>query len=283
MCEYNIASRLIKSYLYQPYSWFLNRNSATLGKTILSEVSRVVGKGLTPMMNLITNIIVTITIFILLVYVEPKLAGIVLLTMCTFYGLVYYFNRNLLGKIGKELFADNEKRFKVLSEAFGASKEVKVGGLEQIFINQFSKPAKNIALKTALVTIMSEMPRFTLEALAFGGMLLITLYFMTLSSDITNVIPIIALYALAGYRLMPALQKIFISLTSLKIVSPALDSLHNDLRNLKPIILSKNEDALIVNNDICLKNIHYNYPNASKTALKNINLTIPVNKTIGLV
>ena len=283
ICEYNIASRLIKSYLYQPYSWFLNRNSATLGKTILSEVSRVVGKGLTPMMNLITNIIVTITIFILLVYVEPKLAGIVLLTMCTFYGLVYYFNRNLLSKIGKELFADNEKRFKVLSEAFGASKEVKVGGLEQIFINQFSKPAKNIALKTALVTIMSEMPRFTLEALAFGGMLLITLYFMTLSSDITNVIPIIALYALAGYRLMPALQKIFISLTSLKIVSPALDSLHNDLRNLKPIILSKNEDALIVNNDICLKNIHYNYPNASKTALKNINLTIPVNKTIGLV
>ena len=283
MCEYNIASRLIKSYLYQPYSWFLNRNSATIGKTILSEVSRVVGKGLTPMMNLITNIIVTLTIFILLVYVEPKLAGIVLLTMCTFYVLVYNFNKNLLSKIGKELFSDNEKRFKVLSEAFGASKEVKVGGLEKVFINQFSKPAKNIALRTSLVTIMSEMPRFTLEAVAFGGMLLITLYFMILSSDITNVIPIIALYALAGYRLMPALQKIFISLTSLRVVSPALDSLHNDLKNLKPIILSKNEDTLIVNNDICLKNIHYNYPNASKTALKNISLTIPVNKTIGLV
>ena len=114
MCEYNIASRLIKSYLYQPYSWFLNRNSATIGKTILSEVSRVVGKGLTPMMNLITNIIVTLTIFILLVYVEPKLAGIVLITMCTFYVLVYNFNKNLLSKIGKELFSDNEKRFKVL-------------------------------------------------------------------------------------------------------------------------------------------------------------------------
>ena len=49
MCEYNIATRLVKYYLYQPYSWFLNRNSATLGKTILSEVSNVVGKGLTPM------------------------------------------------------------------------------------------------------------------------------------------------------------------------------------------------------------------------------------------
>ena len=283
MCQFNIANRLVKHYLYQPYSWFLNRNSATLGKTILSEVGTVIGKGLTPMMNLITNIIITFTLFVLLVLVEPKLAGIVLLTMCTFYGLVYKFNRNLLTKIGDEIFLANEKRFKVLSEAFGASKEVKVGGLEEIYINQFSEPSKKIALRTALVTIMSEMPRYTLEAVAFGGMLLITLYFMTLTSDITNILPIIALYAFAGYRLMPALQKIFSSLTSLRVVSPSLDSLHNELKNLKFIVPNKNIDPLELNNDICLKDIQYNYPNASKTALKNINLVIPVNKTIGLV
>ena len=283
MCQFNISTRLVKYYLYQPYSWFLNRNSATLGKTILSEVSIVVSKGLTPMIILITNVIITFTIFILLLYVEPKLAGIVLLTMCTFYGIVYRFNRNLLSKIGKEVFIANEKRFNILSEAFGASKEVKVGGLEEIYINQFSEPSKKIALRTALVTIMTEMPRFTLEAVAFGGMLLITLYFMTLSTDITNVLPIIALYAFAGYRLMPALQKIFNSLTSLRFVSPSLDSLHNELKNLKPTVPDKNIDSLIFNNDICLKNIHFNYPNASKTALKNINLSIPVNKTVGLV
>ncbi len=283
MCEYNIATRLIKSYLYQPYSWFLNRNSATLGKTILSEVSNVVGKGLTPMMNLITNIVITLTIFILLVYVEPKLSIIVLLTMCIFYGIVYKFNRGLLSKIGKEVFSANEKRFKVLSEAFGASKEVKMGGLEETYIKKFSKPSKSIATRTALVIIMSEIPRFTLEAIAFGGMLLITLYFMTLNSNITNVIPIIALYAFAGYRLMPAFQKIFISLTSLRVVSPALDSLHTDLSNLIPVIPDKNDQFLNMTNNISLKNINYNYPNASRTALKNINLTIPANKTIGLV
>ena len=283
MCQFSIATRLVKHYLYQPYSWFLNRNSATLGKTILSEVSNVVGKGLTPMMNLITNIIISFTIFILLLYVDPKLAVIVIFTMCSFYVLVYKFNKNLLTKIGEEVFLANEKRFKVLSEAFGASKEVKVGGLEEIYINQFSEPSKKIALHTALLTIMSEMPRYTLEAVAFGGMLLITLYFMTLSSDITNVLPIIALYAFAGYRLMPALQKIFSCLTSLRVVSPSLDSLHNELKNLKFIVPNKNIDPLELNNDICLRDIQYNYPKASKTALKKINLVIPINKTIGLV
>ena len=281
--EYNIATRLLKYYLYQPYSWFLNRNSATLGKTILSEVSNVVGKGLTPMMNLITNIITALTLCILLVVVEPKLTSIVIVTICIFYGLVYRFNRNLLNRIGKEVFMANEGRFKILTEAFGASKEVKVGGLEQIYINQFSKPAKNIAQGTALVNILSQIPRFTLEAVAFGGMLLIILYYMTITGDIAKVLPIIALYAFAGYRLMPALQKIYISLTSLRFVGPALDSLHDDLKNLKPIIQSEHGDSLKLNKNIRLKNIHYNYPNASKTALKNISLSIPANKTIGLV
>ncbi len=283
ICEYNIATRLVNYYLYQPYSWFLNRNSAVLGKTILHEVSNVVSKGLTPMMAFVTNTIISLTIFILLLIVEPKLAVIVLLIMFSFYGLVYIYNRNLLNKIGKEIFAANEKRFKALSEAFGAFKEVKIGDLEQTYIDQFSKPSKIIAVRSALANILSDMPRFTLEAVAFGGMLLITLYFMTISSDITNVIPVIALYAFAGYRLMPALQKIFVSLTTLRVVGPALDSLHNDLKNLKILIPVKNKETLELRNNICLKNVYFNYPNASRTALKNINLTIPVNKSIGLV
>ena len=153
MCEYTIAKRLVERYLNQPYSWFLNRNSANLGKSILSEVGNVVGRGLEPMMSLVTNSLITFTLFFLLFVVEPKLSLIVIVIVCTFYGLIYKLNRNLMDKMGKENFKANESKFKVLNEAFGASKEVKVGGLEQIFINQFSKPAKIIAYNSAVVAI----------------------------------------------------------------------------------------------------------------------------------
>jgi len=106
---------------------------------------------------------------------------------------------------------------------------------------------------------------------------------MTMTGDITKVLPIIGLYAFAGYRLMPAMQKIYISFNSLRFVGPALDSLYFDLKNLKPKIQKEYKNSLKLDKNIRLKNIHYNYPNASKTALKNINLNIPVNKTIGLV
>jgi len=282
-CEYNISMRLINGYLYQPYSWYLNRNSSILSKSILSEVSNVIGKGLIPMMNLITNSLVTIALIILLIVAEPKLSSIAIITVCFFYGLVYKFNSNLLTKLGKEAFIAKEEKYKILTEAFGAIKEIKISDLENIYSNQFSKPSKTLVNNSALWNVLNEIPRFTLEAVAFGGMLLIILFFMTITGDIPKVLPIIALYAFAGYRLIPALQKIYISFTSLKYVGPAIDSLYNDVKNFKPKITNKNESSLRLNKKICLKNIYYNYPNASRTVLKNINLNIPANKTIGIV
>ena len=64
--------------------------------------------------------------------------------------------------------------------------------------------------------------RFALEALAFGGMVLVILYLMAKSGRFADVIPIIALYAYAGYRLLPALQQIYGALTMLRFSSSGL-------------------------------------------------------------
>ncbi len=283
MREYSVGKRLLEGYLHQPYSWFLNRHSAELSKTILSDVSLVISKGFAPLMILITQSAVTLALFTLLIFVDLKLTLIIITTFSLAYGLIYKLNKNLMTRIGKAIFKANQERFGALSEAFGAFKEVKVGGLEKTYINRFSNPSKTLAQTIALEALVNQLPRLILEAIAFGGMLLVVLYLMAQGSDITNVIPVIALYAFAGYRLMPALQHIYISLTQMRIVGPALDSIHNDLKNLQLKIVDKIENPLQFNKEITLNHIHYNYPNASRTALKDINMSIPVRKTVGLV
>jgi ABC-type bacteriocin/lantibiotic exporter with double-glycine peptidase domain len=282
-CEYNIAMRLLKSYLYQPYSWFLNQNSSILGKSILTESNVVVNRVLAPLINLISNSFIVVTLFILLFVTEPKLTTIAFLTISLFYGLVIMFNLHFVKKLGKQVFEANSDRFKISAEALGAFKEIKLGELEETYINQFSIPSKKLAKNRLRYNILTEVPRFTLEAIAFGGMLLIILSFMTITGNITNVLPVIALYAFAGYRLLPAIQKIYNNYNSLHFGSKTLDSVYNDLNYLTPKIQNEYKDTLKFNKSICLKNIHYSYPNASKTTLKNINLNIPINKTIGLV
>jgi ABC-type multidrug transport system fused ATPase/permease subunit len=128
------------------------------------------------------------------------------------------------------------------------------------------------------------MPRFVLEVIAFGGMLLVVLYLMAQSSSFAGALPIIALYAFAGYRLMPALQQIYGAVTQLKFAGPALNALHTDLMELSPVeSYDEVVDPVPLNKCIELKNIVYQYPNANAPALNGINLNIPARSTVGLV
>ena len=284
MCNYNFARRLVEGYLHQPYSWFLNRHSADLGKTILAEVSLVIKSGLYSMLILIKEIVVAIALLSILIFVDPKLTLIVALALSSAYGLIYLFLRRSIKKMGKDRLESNKWLFTSVSEAFGAVKEIKVGGFEKIYIDKFSVPAKNLAKINSLFGFIKQLPRFALEAIVFGGMLLVVLYLMAQFNSINKALPIIALYAYTGYRLMPALQQIFNSVTEIRYALPSIDTMHSDIKNLKSFVTySKNNDPLQFDNDITLKNINYDYPNANRTALKNLNLSIKSRTTVGIV
>jgi ABC-type multidrug transport system fused ATPase/permease subunit len=283
MREYSLGRRLVEGYLYQPYSWFLNRHSADLGKTILSEVSTVIGGGLMPIMTLIAQGAVAIALLTLLIVMDPKLALTVGLTLATAYGLIYKTTSGLLVRMGIERVKANQERFTAVSEAFGAAKEVKVGGLEHAYIQRFADPAQTYARHQASAQVISQLPRFALEAIAFGGMLLVMLYLMAQSGSFASALPIIALYAFAGYRLMPALQQIYGALTQLRFAGPALDALHKDLMSLQPAGPNTQQPSMALTQAITLNNIVYRYPNAAAPALKGISLTIPAKSTVGVV
>jgi ABC-type multidrug transport system fused ATPase/permease subunit len=283
MREHSIAKRLIEGYLHQPYSWFLSRHSADLGKNILSEVSTIIGYGINPLMELIAKGIVTIALITLLIITDPKLAFIVGLSLGSAYLIIFYIVRKYLNQTGEERVANNQLRFTAVSEMFSATKEVKVGGLEETYIKSFSNPAQIFARTQASSLIISQLPRFILEAVAFGGILIIILYISVQTGSFNNALPVVSLYVFAGYRLMPALQQIYSSFTNLSFVGPSLNKLYYDLKTLKPIDENQDQGVLKFNKTITLKNIHYSYPSTSRTALKNINLTIPAKSTVGLV
>ena len=281
MCEYSISTRLIKGYLYQNYDWFLSRHSADLGKNILSEVNQIVSMGINTMMDLMARSITTITLIALLSVVNVKLTLIIGLTFGCAYLLIFLFVSRYLTRIGKDRLRNNQLRFTAISEAFGAVKELKVGGLEETYIKSFSFSALILAKTQATNSVIAQLPRFILEAIAFGGILLLILYKMSQVDSFNNILPIISLYIFAGYRLMPAVQQIYSSFTRLTYIGSTLDTLYNDLKSLKP--LNKNQEVLFFNKSITLNNIFYSYPNSSRTALEAISLNIPVKSTIGLI
>ena len=283
MREYSLSKRLMQGYLHQPYSWFLGRNSAEIGKSILSEVSLVVGSGITPFMDLIAQALVAIAITILLIMFDPKLAIVVGLILGFAYGLFFLFVRGYLKKIGKTRLEFNFLRFKTINEAFGASKEIKLGGFEKNYIQKFSNAAKNTAQTQAAAGAINLLPRYFLEIVAFGGILSILMYKISHTNNFANSLPTISLYVFAGYRLMPAVQQIYLSFAKLAFIGASLNSLNDEIKNLKSFNYNQDEGILPLNKSIELKNINFTYPNSSISILKNINLTIQAKSTVGIV
>jgi ABC-type multidrug transport system fused ATPase/permease subunit len=283
LLEHTIGKKLIEGYLHQPYSWFLSRNSADIGKTVLSEVQKLVEIGIYPMMELISKGVVALVIVTLLFLVDAKLALITGSILGGTYWIIFHFIKKFANRIGIMRLENNHLRFKWIGEAFGAIKQVKIGGLEKFYIKYFSDYTKNYAQSIASSQLVFHLPRFILEAIAFGGVMLIILYLMIQTGTFTNVLPVVSLYVFAAYRLMPALQQIYSSLTQITFVGPSLDKICEDIKNLKPFNLSQAHYILPFKNKITLKDINFNYPNASRATLKNINLSISAKSTVGFV
>jgi ABC-type multidrug transport system fused ATPase/permease subunit len=284
MLEYSIGSRLVGRYLHQPYAWFLTRNSSDLGRNVLSEVSMAIDKAMIPLTTLVAQGAVACALLLVLLLVDPFLALSVGVVLASVYALIFKVMSKMLNRLGQNSLAANSKRFMAVSEAFGAAKEVKIGGLESAYIKRFDQSAELYAKYQSASLAIVSLPRFALEAIAFGGMMLIVLYLMLQGASFADALPVISLYAFAGYRLVPAAQQIYGAISQLRIMGPAINALYTEMSELKiPPVINASSNPIILNQSITLNNIHYTYPNADRPALDGISITIPAQRVIGLV
>jgi len=285
MRNHSLSCRLFQGYLGRPYTWFLNRHSADLGKSLLSEVGQVITGVIVPTMQFLAHGTVALFLIALLVAVDPLLALSSSVTLGGTYVLIYLTIRRYLARIGKDRVVANKERFQVAQEALGGIKEVKVFGQEQAFYSQFARSSKRFASHQATNAVFSQMPRYLLEIIAFGGVLLVALYLLQTRGDLQHMLPVLVLYAFAGYRLLPALNCVYGELTKLRFGLPALDVLYADIQEIRANghLLGAEIDPLGVNSGIVLENVTFTYPKADKPALRDLSLHIPARSTIGLV
>lgn len=286
MRNYSLSCKLFKGYLNRPYIWFLNRHSSDLVLNMLSEVNQVINGVLIPIIQLFAHSTVALFLIILLMLVDPILVIIVALVLGGTYALIYLVIRKYLSRIGKDRVLANKQRFRVVQEALGGIKELKIFHRELSFFNRFTGPARRFSNHQANSNIASVMPRFLLEIVAFGGILLISLYLLKANGSFNHALPILSVYAFAGYRLLPSLQQIYSQATRLKFGLPALKSVYKDILELSENEQSLKKDdynPLILKHSIKLKNICFTYPGAKTAAINNLDMTIPAKSTIGLV
>lgn len=286
--QIKLSRRLFSSYLFYPYTFHLQRNPAELIFYLNSEVNTAFRQVIIPMMTLTTELIIITFISIFLIIVQP-LASLTSFSLIGISVSIFYkFIHKKAGILGKKRQYYNRKMIQGINEGLGGIKEIKVLRREKFFIDEFINHSLKYSNISLWITTINATPRLFLETIAVTSILLIVIIILIQGKNIDSILPIISLFAIASFRLMPSANRILISLTSIRCHYHSVDVIYDDLE-----LISENktknesnkspEKILQFTDSITIKNIDYKYPNSSQYSLENISLSIPKNHSIAFI
>ena len=290
MRRHSISLCLLKNYLGRPYEFFVNRHSGEISKTVLSEVDQLVGNVFRPLLFMIANIVIVVSILGLMVFAEPVLAFCSIAIVGGLYITLFIKLKTKFNSLGSQRSSANSDRFKVAVEAFGGIKELKVTGNESFYIQRFSDPSLQYASSQASYASCAQIPKYIVEAVAFGGLIALVIVLMmanekTQGSPLGQILPLVGLYAFGAYRLQPAIQIIFAGLASLRFGASAVDEIFSDLKSKSDSLscASNAKNLDLPKRKISFRKVSFQHSGSSTRGLVDISLDIAVGTKIGIV
>lgn len=282
---HSISKRLLKNYMCKPYEFILYKNTSELNKNILNDVFELTNGYLNGILDLVINILMIAVLVIMLMIVNIKTTLFILLFFILTYGSLMFFSKSKLKKTGEKAIVANMNKYKYATEALNSFKISKSLGIEDFLVDRYAKASKKQAKYRLFAKTLQEIPKYVMDAIIFSGLSLAISLFIIQGHDMTKIIPMVSLYTIAGYRIMPEVAKIFTSFSSITHNRPILDKLYNEIQdNNGQMSVSDNEDAtldvLTFNQSIRLNNISFNYRNSERT-LSNISLEIARGTIVG--
>jgi HlyD family secretion protein len=283
-----IADLLYTYYMQQSWQFHASSSSAQLTKQVSTEAARISIGIMQPLVQMNAKIVLAAFISISIVIYDPLIAILGLVIFSLAYFLLYSLVREKLAANGNKLSEISTERFRLMNEGFGGIKDVLLLDRSHDFIERFQNSGKVFAQAQGTNIAISQVPRYFIELIAFGAMISLVLLLIKLhAGNLGEVLPILAVYALAAFKLLPALQQIYSSVSQIKGNIAAFEAVKEDLErafNSQKLINSDSSSIPIyLRKSIVLKDIEFSYPGKHRLAINGVNMNIPVNSVIGLV
>ncbi len=283
----DIADSLYFYYIKQNWLFHASGSSAEMIKKINNETTRLTNLVLMPMMQINARIVFIFILILFVFFYDPKVAIVGFSIFFIGYLFLFMLVRIRLEKNGIAISEVYENRLRLMNEAFGGIKDILLLGRDKSFIDKFHKTGKRLSYSQGTNTALAQTPRYLIELVAFGSMILLVLYLVaSFDGDLGKIIPRLSVYAVAGIKLMPAFQQTYHYLALLKGNISAFESIEEDLSKalaLKSDHINMSDDIIRPEDNIELENILFKYDGKKDSAINNLSIKIPVNSIIGLV
>ena len=281
------STRLLKTYLQQNYEFFIQRNSATLAKNILSEVDQLIWTMILPALTLMSYGVVLLSMVGILLLYDPLMAIATAFVLGLFYASIYMLVRKKLTQIGQEFTQANKERYQTCQEALAGIKDVMINNAEHGYIKQFEESSRVFARHIATRETLGQVPLNVIETVGYGCLIGLAMLLVVSGKEVSHILPVLGLYGFAAYRMLPAAQNMYRAISQIKFSEQVLSVLKPEFALEKDELKHIEKDStqyLKFENSIRLENISFAYPNRMESPiLNNFSLEVKKNASLGIV
>ena len=276
-----LSQSLFSIYLRQPYMFHLQRNSSTLMRNAKNATS-VVTCGVDPFLVLLTDGLVAIAMFALLIAVEPvgTLAVLLVFGLSTF--VFQRTTRRRIDNWGYQVDYHETKILQHLQEGFGGAKDVKVLGRENEFLSQHEKHLGESIRINRIYNVILTLPRSFMEIITIVGLCLLVVSMVVRGRELADIVPILGLFAAAAFRVMPSINRLLMATQTLIFNRSIIASVYKDFLLDSPDSTSTGSGTKFAA-QLELTDVSFKYPTAATASLQNVSLVVKRGEAVGFV
>ncbi len=284
--QMRLSTRLLETYMKEPYTFHLNKNIASLQRTIQEDTGRFM-QVILYFMELATELVVCLVLGIYLLFVSKSITIIVVSLLVVFVGTFLACTRRYSNQLGRDNQVYQGKIYQWMNQALGGIKEIKILERDSFFVDEYQKYYAKFARGLRLSRTISILPKYLVEAVAITGLLIAIIVKMTFGeADLIYYIPQLTVFAVAAFRLMPCVGRINEYATNMLYAFPSVDLIYKDLVEIEDYVEKQDQEVAEkwnLKNAIEVKDVTYYYPDTEEPVIDGASLTIQKGKTVAFI
>ena len=280
--EFNLSNELFKTYLYQPYTFHLNRNSSILLRNI--DECNTLANAIYSWIIFASEVLVLLGISVLLLIFATTSA--LFAVMFIFFSITFFYllTKNNLLEWGKERHHLMYLVIKQLQQGFQGIKDIKILGRQNFFLNEFKSNKLKYYSKLYKSEFIKSLPKLWLEFMIISVLIGITLLLLFQNTELNKILFSIGVFSAAAFRILPSINRIINCLQTIRNNLSSINNIVEEISLKKNMVEFPNIKKFNYKSDeINIKNLSYSYPNTMKTSLNSINMTIKKGETVGII
>ena len=284
----NLATRLLTTYMNEPYTFHLPKNIAEMQRCLQTDTSQFMSL-INSCLQLAVEFVTCLALGVYLFHTSHSITVLIglLLGLCVF--IFFIISKKVSSKLGRQNEFYNAKLFQWINQSLGGIKEVKILQREKYFIDSYRTNYKKVIWGARVNELLAAVPKYIVETVAIVGLVLAIIVKLLFGHGaLETFVPQMAVFAVAAFRLLPSVGKINAYVNNVMYTKASLDMIYQDLCEIeknKPIEVEwegKTENWKFMKG-VFAEHITYHYPDSDTEVLHDITLEIPKGKTVALI